>query len=96
MGKPIEFAGVNRVYGPPKGREEQVGNLPVFMNGTCIVSAWKLTPAELEEVIRTGTVFLSSMSGEVLFPMFVGSESVVRSVVVDHGAIWPREENNDA
>lgn len=90
MGQPINFDGANRHYRPPPGREADVGTLSVFSNGACLVSCWELTDAEIEEVIRTRRVFLSSMSGEVLFPLFVGSESVVRSVVVDYGKVWPK------
>lgn len=92
MAHPVSFHGVNKAFGPPPGRDD-VGTLEVFMNGACIVSAWELTDAEIEEVVRTRRVFLSSMSGSVLYPVFVGSESVVRGVVVDYGAVWPRQEN---
>ena len=89
MANPVRFEGANKVYGPPSGRDD-VGTLHTFCNGTCIVSAWELTDEELAEITRTRRVFLSVMSGTVLYPLFVGSESVVRSVVVDYGAIWTK------
>ena len=91
MGQAVRFAGVNKVYRAPADRED-VTDLEVFANGACIVSAWELTDAELAEIVRTRRVFVSSFSGGVLYPVFVGSESVTRSVVVDYGAVWPRAE----
>jgi len=91
MGQPVKFAGANMCFTAPPGRED-VGDLPVFANGVCIVSAWELSNAELEEVCRTRRVFLSSFSGNQLFPVFAGSESVTRSLVVDYGKVWPKTD----
>lgn len=88
MAFPVKFDGANKVYGPPPGRDDVGDEYHVFVNGTCIVGCWELTDAELEDVIRTRRVFVSSMSGQMLFPIFIGSESVVRSVVVDYGKVW--------
>lgn len=89
MGIPADFPGANKVYRAPDGRED-VGDLAVFFNGSAIVSAWKLDPAELAEVNRTGTVFLSVLSGGVLFPVAVGSEESIRLMVADYGQVWQR------
>ena len=96
MGQPVAFPGVNRRFVAPAGEEERVGTLEVFTNGACIVSAWELTDAELAEIVRTRRVFLSVWSGDELYPVFVGAESVTRSVVVDFGAVWPRESESEA
>jgi hypothetical protein len=48
------------------------------------------TPDEIAEVNRTGRIFLSVMSGAVFYPVFLGSEGQVRSVVVDYGPVWER------
>jgi hypothetical protein len=90
MATGVPFTGSNKVYAAPEGRDD-VSDLHVFANGNCIVSAWELSDAELAEIVRTRRVFLSSFSGATLFPVFVGSESVVRSVVVDYGPVWARE-----
>lgn len=90
MADPTHFHGANRTFKAPQG-SENVGDLDTFVNGHAIVSAWKLRPEELEDVIRTGTVFVSSMSGQVLFPMFIGSEETVRMVVADTGPVWERK-----
>lgn len=60
----------------------------VDFNGTNVVSAWELTDAEVDEIVRTRKVFLSYWAYPSMYPVFVGSESVVRSVVVDFGKIW--------
>jgi hypothetical protein len=88
MGSPIKFEGATHDYGPPKGREDSVGRLHCFKNGVCVVSAWQLDEKELKEILETGKIFLSIMSGDVVFPCYVGSESSTASVVVDHGRVW--------
>lgn len=88
MGSVVDFKGSNHTFGPPKGEEDRCGSLPCFVNGTHVVSAWELTDAEIEEIVRTRRVFLSTWTGRGMVPVFVGSESVVRSVVVDFGKIW--------
>lgn len=91
----IEFAGANKIYKAPEGRED-VSDLHTFVNGTAVVSAWRLTDEEMEQVKQTGIVFLSVLSGNVLFPVFVGSEEAVRLVVADYGKVWPRVGAGDA
>jgi hypothetical protein len=89
MAEAVQFAGANTIYRAPEGRED-VSDLHVFRNQQAIVSAWKLTPEELAEVNRTGTVFLSVLSGGVLYPVFLGSEESVRLLVADYGQVWKR------
>lgn len=93
MAYAIDFLGSNFTFTAPPGRDD-VADLHTFRqhDGPCNVSCWQLTPEELEEVNRTGCVFLSVMSGRSFAPAFVGSESVVRSVVVDYGRPWVRKD----
>lgn len=91
MAHAVDFKGSNFAFTAPPGEEERVGTLHVFRNGQCIVSCWELTDAEIEEIVRTRKVFHSVWSDgprPMVFPIFIGSESVVRSVVVDFGKIW--------
>lgn len=88
MSKPVPFDGQNFVLAPPQG-SENVSPLPIFRNGTCCVSCWQLTPAEIEEVQRTGRVYLSVFFGWSQPPVYVGSEQSVRDIVADYGA-WKR------
>lgn len=87
MGLPAIFEGANKIFTAPPGRDD-VQSLPTFVNGTCIVSSWELSDAEIEEIVRTRRVFLSVFSGDVLYPVYVGAESTVRGVVVDYGKVW--------
>lgn len=93
MAEAIPFPGANFVFAAPEGRDDIV-DLHTFRqpNGPANVSCWHLTAEELAEINRTGCVFLSVMSGRLFFPAFVGSESTVRALVVDCGAVWERGE----
>lgn len=89
MSQPIPFDGHNRDFGPPPGLDEMVGRLPCFMNGAVVVSAWKLSPEELQAVIDSeGIVFVSIMSGPHVFATYVGSEESTKSVASDTGKVW--------
>jgi hypothetical protein len=87
MARAVKFEGANRVLGAPKG-VENLEPLHTFTNGSCSVSCWELEPEELAEVVRTGRVFLSVMSGERQPPVFVSSESIMHGFVVDYGGTW--------
>lgn len=96
MAEAVDFPGSNFRFLAPPGRDD-VADLHTFRQpgGPCNVSCWKLTPEELEEVVRTGRVFLSVMSGPAFYPAFLGSESVVRGVAVDYGPVWARSTEPD-
>ena len=91
MAYAVNFKGSNFSFKAPEGRED-VSDLHTFRQpgGPCNVSCWELSAEELAEVNRTGRVFLSVMSGSIFYPVFVGTEDVVRSVVVDYGPLWER------
>lgn len=103
MAEAIKFEGSTHDFGPPVGLEEMIGRLHIFSNGHCTVSAWKLTPEEIE----AGVVFVSVMSGSqptyimdeatgeiavamrpIVFPIFVGDEESCKAVVSDTGKVW--------
>lgn len=103
MAEAINFEGSTHDFGPPPGLDEMVGRLHIFSNGHCTVSAWKLTPKEIEE----GVVYVSVMSGSqwkrltsddgtqskdflvpVVFPTYVGDEESCKAVVSDTGPVW--------
>jgi hypothetical protein len=105
MATPIDFAGKTHHFGPPLGREEQVGTLDVFSNGQVVVSAWLPTPEEREKIARGEPIFVSHWSGArylgddesgqpvfapVVFPTFVGCESECAAVVADTGRVWKK------
>jgi hypothetical protein len=88
MSKPVAFPGSNYTLGAPPGAEN-VSPLPIFRNGTCCVSAWELTDAEIAEIVKSRRVFLSVFFGNSQPPVYVGSETSVREIVADYGA-WKR------
>lgn len=89
MGFPVQFNGSNFVFKAPEGRED-VCDMHCFTNGVAVVSCVQLTEEERQEVIRTGQVWLSVLCGPNYYPTFIGSESSVRSVVVDYGKVWKK------
>lgn len=63
--KPSNFPEQNFTFGPPQGvSEEECGNLPCHKgfeegsNWPVIISAWKPSAEELEEINKSGTVWL--------------------------------------
>lgn len=89
MGTPTRFDGANTLMKAPDGAEN-VQDMFVFRNIHAAVSCWELSPEEIEEISRTGRVYLSVLMGGAQPPVYVGSEDTVRSVVVDFGPVWPK------
>lgn len=95
MAKPISFLGANFIF-PSDGKlllDQMIFRQPC---GPANVSCWRLTPEELAEINRTGCVFLTVMSGSILYPCFVGSENETHAVVADTGPVWDREASDHA
>ena len=72
--QPISFPEQNNILGKPADMtDEQCSSLPVhhYMEPTsgfpAIISCWKLSPDELEEVQRTGVVWVNTL-GKTLAP----------------------------
>lgn len=62
MARPVKFEGQTHVFQAPNGMGEgDCGDLPTISvdmgENIAYVSCWKLTPEELEEVKRTGTIW---------------------------------------
>lgn len=73
----VRFPECNVQYNPPKGFEDEMEPLPAwkgevrYQDGTRqteVISCWKLSPEEIEEVKKTGEVWLS-IHGEVVPPV---------------------------
>lgn len=88
MGQPINFAGSNVVMHAPKDAEN-VQDMHVFRTQHSCVSCWELSAVELAEINRTGRVFLSVLMGGQQPPVYVGSETTCREVLIDFGPVWP-------
>lgn len=94
MATPIVFDGSNRTLKPAKGTEGYVQPLPIFTNGTSVVTCWQLTEAERASIIRDGRVYLSILSGQTTYPVFIGDESSVREVVADTGPTFKHSQKS--
>jgi len=88
MGQPIAFEGSNVGMRAPEGAEN-VQDMQVYRTRHSCVSCWTFSPEELAEINQTGRVFLSVLAGGQQPPVYVGSESTCREVMVDFGPVWP-------
>jgi hypothetical protein len=85
MGQPVDFPGSNLDLGAPEGRDDVVP-MRAFANRMYVVECWQLTPAEVQEVVMTGRVWVSLMTGgSGPNPVLVGGEDTVRRFVADYG-----------
>lgn len=92
MANAIEWHGQNKILNSPKEADYPVLN--IFNNGKVSVSCWQLTAEELAEVVQHGgKIFIAVLGGVSQYPMFVGTEESVRSVVADTGKVWKREND---
>lgn len=89
MSYPVDWFGANKTLVAPKGTtEEQVCDMRIFTNGSICVSRWKLSEEAIKEVIETGCLFVTLMSGYTQPPVFVGSHDEAREIAVDYGHVW--------
>lgn len=93
MAQPVNFKGANVVLKAPPGQEETCGDLHVFRNRSSVVSCWQLDPAELEEVARTGRIYLA-IRGPTQPPAYVATESEMRAMTAEYG-LMPKQEKID-
>lgn len=70
--KPVKFKEHNRVLTAPKGKEEEVGELPIWTNGVQCVSCWELDDAEVAEIVKNKSVWLGVMTGQTQPPVWLG------------------------
>jgi hypothetical protein len=81
---PVDFPQRNFVFGKPTDQEdEECLSLPVFKGETlvddlqkvypCIISCWQLSKEDLEEVQRTGRIWLS-ITGQGMPPVSLFTE----------------------
>jgi hypothetical protein len=90
MARSVAFEGYNTTLGAPKGEEDTVDAMHAFDNGSAITSCWELSPFEMEEVLRTGRIYLTIMSRTV-FPSFIGGEMQTRDITSNCGKCFPRQ-----
>lgn len=85
MASPIRFCGYNKVLNPAPGTEDTVQPLYVHGNGIENISCWKLTPAELAEINRTGEMWFSIASGETSHPILLSGIPMMAAYDLDSG-----------
>ena len=98
MGDSVKFTGANQVRLPRMFCEEDgldVGPRPIYLFETgCTTmtfSAWRLSDKEIEEVSRSGLVWLAQRTVGAKIPAtFVGSRSHIISECAEFGGIWNR------
>lgn len=83
MAEPIRFAGSNIVLNPAPGTENAVQPLHTFHDGREHISLWKLTPEEVEHVVRTGEVWASTLTGASAPQPFKVSGAPLMTAVVN-------------
>lgn len=77
MANPVGFDGANEMYlAPPDSPQNEYGDLPAFVDNTQVISCWRLTEKELEEVRSTGVVWLS-VKGHLVPPLLVSGKALV-------------------
>jgi len=93
MGKAVKFEGCNFKFAAPEAAKNVV-DLECFTNGSHNVLAVELTSEEHAEYMKTGRIFVSVLSGQHFFPIFVGTETSTRELVKqDGGVVWPSAED---
>jgi hypothetical protein len=73
MSQPVRFREANLILGPPEGSEDAVVPMPVRRLEGNLVSCWRMSPAELAEIQRTGCVWLSVWGRETQPPVYVAA-----------------------
>ncbi len=80
--EPIPFPQSNKTFRGQPGSD--VSELPVYRcadeNGTYLISKWKATTAEIDEINRTGVVWLWTR-GEGTAPVFVTAKDPFKEEV---------------
>ena len=87
---PTTFPQSNKVFTKPKGwTDEQCSDLPVWVGSVmidefnnlapAIISCWKLSKEDLEEIQKTGQIWLS-ITGQGMPPVSLFTENPFRNV----------------
>ena len=76
--KPIQFKEANCNLLKPKGMtDEECVDLPVFKDGEQIISKWKLTQREIDNVINYGYIWIRVISAETHPPILPEAEYTI-------------------
>lgn len=73
---PVEFDQMTVVLGKPQGwRDEDCLPLPVYRDGVRCISCWKLSKEDLEQIEKTGEIWLTILAGESQPPVCLQTEN---------------------
>ncbi len=73
MADPVGFQGANFIY---RGDGKEIRDLECFNQGGQVISCWRLSKEELEQINETGVVWLSIHS-QPIPPVYVSGEALV-------------------
>lgn len=90
---PVNFKGSNIIMKAPDGAENVV-DVHAFKNSESCVTAWAFTAGEVEEITKTGRIYVAVFFGGGMPPVFIGSESEVRAMTVDYGGTFPKQDED--
>jgi len=70
--EPGQFKQSTKKLGPPKGMtKEECGDLPVWTDGTQVISLWKMSWRERFSALFFGRIWLSVYSGQTQPPVWL-------------------------
>ena len=81
--------GYNAIFHAPEGEEDRVASAYVFKGRGTIVTAWRLSEEELENVKRNGMVYVATW-GDGMAPLLVADEDTIRDATAE-GGVLPRQ-----
>lgn len=76
LANPVGFEGASNVLHAAPG-DTNTRDLPIYVDPAQIISCWRLTPEELDEVKRTGVVWLSVVNIGSYAPSYVSGNALV-------------------
>lgn len=77
MANPVGFEGANFIFRAPDGvSQNECSDLETFNDGQQIISCWRLTDAEIANVIETGVVWLS-IQGQGMPLVLISGDAMV-------------------
>lgn len=99
MAQGIDHPHWNFTFTAPRGEEDRVGDLRVFITVapgpapagrphiTSVTTCWELTDSDIEEIVRTRKVMMNCMGGGLPAHFISGPESM-REFVTAFGRTW--------
>lgn len=94
MAESIQFDGMNRHFQTPPADPEVdllsgAPDMFGYNNGVLTFTRWKLSSEEMEEIIRTGEIWLAVRTGtRPIQPHWLGSLSFIKQACADFGRLW--------